>query len=84
MNAITTAPSKKKIIDLKEETFKTLSIMAVQRGTNLKNFIESLLENVANNYDDERLYTYLSENDKDGGKPLSVHEQNDFENWLGV
>lgn len=79
-----TITSKKKIIDIKEDTFKTLSIMAVQYGTNLKNFIESLLDNVADNYDDEKLYAYLSKNDAEGKKPLDAHEQERFENWLGV
>lgn len=32
--------NKREIIDLKGDTFRTLSIMAAEQGTNLKNFIE--------------------------------------------
>ena len=40
MSTVSVTPSKRKIIDLKDDTFKTLSIMAIQKGTNLKNYIE--------------------------------------------
>lgn len=79
-----TLQSRKKLIDIKEDTFRTLSIMAVQQGTNLKNFIETLLENAASNYDEERLYSYLSEKDPEGKQPLDGEEQDKFETWLGV
>ncbi len=36
MSTATMPPTKRKIIDLNEDTFKTLSIMAIQKGTNLK------------------------------------------------
>ena len=50
MNTTTLSPSKRKIINLDEETFKTLSIMAIEEGTNLKNYIEKLLSDIAYNY----------------------------------
>ncbi len=34
-----TVTYKKKIIDLKEDTFKALSVMAARQGTNLKKLI---------------------------------------------
>ena len=43
MSTVSVTPSKRKIIDLKDDTFKTLSIMAIQKGTNLKNYIEDIL-----------------------------------------
>lgn len=79
-----TLQSKKKLIDIKEDTFKALSSMAVQQGTNLKNFIESILDKVAVDYDDTQLYEYLSKTDLEGKQPLSSKEKKDFENWLGV
>ena len=42
MSTVSVTPSKRKIIDLKDETFKTLSIMAIQKGTNLKVSIQPL------------------------------------------
>lgn len=83
---ITTAipARKKKIIDLKEDTFKSLSIMAIQHGTNLKNFIEVILDNVASDFDDEKLYAHLLQTQPEGKEPLSAKEQEDFERWLGV
>lgn len=39
-----TVTYKKKIIDLKEDTFKVLSVMAARQGTNLKKLIENLLD----------------------------------------
>ncbi len=38
---------KRKIIDLREDTFRSLSVMAANKGTNLKNLIEGLLDKVA-------------------------------------
>lgn len=82
--ATATLQSKKKLIDLKEDTFKALSIMAVQHGTNLKSFIESVLDKVADEYDDALLYEYLSKTEPKGKQPLGQKEKYDFESWLGV
>ena len=46
MSTVSVTPSKRKIIDLKDDTFKTLSIMAIQKGTNLKNYIEDILNGI--------------------------------------
>ncbi|MBR4434205.1 MAG: hypothetical protein IK011_06725 [Bacteroidaceae bacterium] len=40
-------PTKRKIIDLKPETFRSLSIMAAKKGTNLKHLIETTLDEIA-------------------------------------
>ena len=73
MSTITAPTSKRKIIDLKEDTFKTLSIMAVQKGTNLKKYIEDLLNDIADNYEDAKLYAQLSLVLNFGHSPLYRH-----------
>ena len=42
-----TIPHRKKIITLKEDTFRALSVMAAKQGTNLKRLIESMLDRAA-------------------------------------
>lgn len=84
MSTITAPTSKRKIIDLKEDTFKTLSIMAVQKGTNLKKYIEDLLNDIADNYEDAKLYAQLAKEHPEGLIPASKKEQEEFEKWLGV
>ena len=84
MNTTTLSPSKRKIINLDEETFKTLSIMAIEEGTNLKNYIEKLLSDIAYNYEDSKLYAKLNKERPEGHVILNQQEKTDFENWLGV
>ena len=84
MKTATLTPSKRKIINLEESTFKTLSIMAVEEGTNLKNYIEKLLSDIADNYEDAKLYAKLSKERPEGHVMLNAQEKADFENWLGV
>ena len=79
-----TLQPKKKLIDLKEDTFKALSVMALQHGTNLKHIIETILDNVAENHNDTHLYELLSKSDPEGKEAISQEEKADFENWLGV
>lgn len=42
MNTSALSPSKRKIINLDETNFKTLSIMAIEESTNLKNYFERM------------------------------------------
>lgn len=84
MSALSVTPTKRKIIDLNEDTFKTLSIMAIQKGTNLKNYIESVLNELAEDYEDAKLYAKLSKEHPEGSIMLNEQEQADFEKWLGV
>ena len=84
MSSATLTPSKRKIIDLNEDTFKTLSIMAIQKGTNLKKYIEDVLNELAENYEDAKLYAKLSKENPDGNIMLNEQEKTDLENWLGV
>lgn len=84
MSTVAITPSKRKIIDLNEDTFKTLSIMAIQKGTNLKKYIEDVLNELAENYEDAKLYAKLSKEHPDGNVMLNEQEKADFEKWLGV
>lgn len=52
--ATTALQSKKITIDLSEDTFRWLSIMAANKGTNLKNLIEVLLEKAAEEFDENK------------------------------
>lgn len=61
MNTVRISPTKRKIIDLDDNTFKTLSIMAIQNGTNLKKYIETILNEIAEDYEDAKIYARLSE-----------------------
>ena len=79
-----TVTHRRKIIDLKEDTFKALSVMAARQGTNLKKLIENLLDKTAEEYDDSEAYRYLSENYPDGKIKLHGKERKDFMDWLGV
>jgi hypothetical protein len=76
--------SKRKVIDLKDDTFRLLSVMAAQQGTNLKRFIENLLDRAAEEYDDATIYRLLSEKKPEGKIKLNAQEKKDFENWLGL
>lgn len=79
-----TVTYKKKIIDLKEDTFKALSVMAARQGTNLKKLIENLLDKTAEEYDDNEAYRYMTENYPDGQVKLDKNERKEFMDWLGV
>ena len=68
-------PNRRKVIDLKGDTFRSLSLMAANKG---------LLDNVAEDYDDSKAYAWLVENRPDGQVFLNENEKKDFENWLGV
>lgn len=80
----TTITYKKKIIDLKEGTFKALSVMAAHQGTNLKKLIENLLDKTAEEYNDSETFRYLSENYPDGKVKLDENKRKEFMDWLGV
>ena len=62
----------------------TLTIMAIENGTNLKNYIEHLLSDIADNYEDSRLYAKLSKERPEGQVMLNEQEKAEFEDLLGV
>ena len=79
-----TVPHRKKIVTLKEDTFRALPVMAAKQGTNLKRLIESMLDKAADEYDGNESYRYLSENYPDGKVMLGKEEHKEFIDWLGV
>ena len=72
------------LCDIIKHLIKTLSIMAIQKGTNLKNYIEELLNEIAEDYEDAKIYAKLSKERPEGLIPVSKEEQEEFEKWLGV
>lgn len=79
MTMETTKTTRRKIIDIKSDTFRRLSVMAASRGTNLKKFIEASLDELVEAYDDEALYRYLLQNDPEGLEKVSASEKEAFE-----
>ncbi len=75
---------KRKVIDINGDTFRILSVMAAQQGTNLKNYIEELLDRIAEERDDNETFAWLSKNYPDGNVFLSPEEQAETEKWLGL
>jgi hypothetical protein len=79
MNTIT---RKRKIIDIPDDTFRNLSIMAAAEGKSLKSFIEKLLISEAKLVSDEDIYRELLKSDSEGKIIASEKEQKSFEKWL--
>ena len=76
--------TKRKNIDIREDVYRFLSIKAAASGTNLKRYIESLLEKDVEDMDEVATYQYLCTVRPDGDVELSEEESKDFENWLGL
>ena len=77
-------PTKRKNIDIREDVYRFLSIKAAASGTNLKNYIEALLEKEVEDMNEAATYQYLCTVRPDGNVELSEEETKDFENWLGL
>ena len=75
---------RRKVIDIKPDTFRGLSVIAASRGTNLKKFIESSLDEIVESYDDAAVYRYLQQTDPEGMEMLSDEEQAAFEKKYGL
>lgn len=74
--------TRRKLIDIPDDVFRTLSIKASAMGINLKNFIEQLLIKEANEMDDAEIYRYLTSSRPEGKIMLNDKEKTDFEKWL--
>ena len=81
---VRTSKPRRKIIDIKPDTFRGLSVMAASRGTNLKKFIESYLDELVEANDDAAVYRYLQQTDPEGMEMLSDEEQLAFEKKYGL
>lgn len=77
-----TVSAKRKLIDIPEDTFRKLSIMAAAEGNSLKAFIENLLITEASFVNDEEIYRELLLSEPDGKIMASEEDKNAFENWL--
>lgn len=75
---------RRKVIDIKPETFRGLSVIAASRGTNLKRFIENSLDEIVESYDDAAVYRYLCQTDPEGLEMVSKEEKEAFEKSLGL
>ena len=76
--------TRRKNIDIREDVYRFLSIKAAASGTNLKNYIEALLEKEVEDMNEAATYQYLCTVRPDGDVELSEEETKDFENWLGL
>ena len=78
----TTLKLKRKLIDLPEDTFRNLSILAAAEGKSLKSYIESLLISEAKLMSDEDIYNQLLKTEPEGKVAASSEEQKAFEKWI--
>jgi len=83
MSTITSATKKRKNIDLPEETFRALSVLAAANGKNLKSFIETILDDEARKLSEEKIYREFLK-DPESQEIVSSDEKAKFENWLGL
>jgi len=83
MNTITITHRKRKNIDMTEDTFRALSVLAAANGKNLKVFIETILNNEAKMLYEEALYREFLKN-PETQEIVSPEEKATFEEWLGL
>jgi hypothetical protein len=83
MNSDTSRGKKRKNIDLPEDTFRALSVLAAANGKNFKVFIESLLNAEALMLTEETIYLEFLK-DPESQEMVSAEEKASFEEWLAV
>ncbi|RKV87266.1 MAG: hypothetical protein D8B59_07075 [Bacteroidetes bacterium] len=57
---------------------------AARKGTNLKRYIEELLDKAAEDCNDVEMYEYLLKVAPEGKERVSEQEKLEFEDWLGL
>lgn len=77
-------PSRRKLIDIPEDVFRTLNMKAASMGLNLKKYIEQLLVDEANEMDDAEMYRYLASSRPEGKVMLEGKEKEDFMRRHGI
>lgn len=82
--ASASSDSHRKLIDIPEDVFRTLSLKAAAMGTSLKRLIEEILIREAEDMDDAEVYKYLVATRPDGKVMLSDEEQDEFERKMGL
>jgi len=83
MNANPFPGKKRKNIDLPEDTFRALSVLAAANGKNLKAFIEEILNDEARMLAEENIYRELLMN-PESQEIVSAEEKAGFEEWLAL
>ena len=81
MSIINAGNKKRKNIDLAEETFRALSVLASANGKNLKVYIETVLDNEAKMLNEEIIYREFLRN-PESQEIVSIEEKEKFELWL--
>jgi hypothetical protein len=82
-----TLEKKRKLIDVREDTLRTLSVKAAMEGTSLKKLIEEMLINEADKIEADaeyKLYVNLLQTDPDGKIYLNPEETLTFERQMGL
>lgn len=77
-------PTHRKLIDIPEDVFRTLTVKAAAMGINLKKYIEQLLVEEASEMDDADLYRYLVSNRPEGKQIISGREKEEFMRRHGI
>ena len=83
----TAIQTKRKLIDVQEDTLRVLSVKAAMEGTNVKNLIEQMIMNEAEKIEEAiefKLYTSLLQSDPEGKVYLDKAETLTFEKRIGV
>ncbi len=83
MSATIISNKKRKNIDLSEDTFRALSVLASANGKNLKAYIETILNNEAKMLTEEMIYRDFLKN-PESKEIVSSDEKSAFEAWLGL
>lgn len=83
MSAISLVSKRRKNIDLSEDTFRALSVLASANGKNLKAYIETILNDEAKMLNEEMIYREFLK-DQESQEIVSSEEKESFEKWLGV
>jgi hypothetical protein len=83
METVSSKGKKRKNIDIPEDTFRALSVLAAANGKNLKAYIETVLIDEANILLEENVYRELLMN-PEANELVSQTEKAAFEKWLGV
>lgn len=76
--------SHRKLIDIPEDVFRTLTIRAATMGISLKKLIEDILIREAEDMDDAEIYKYLVATRPNGKVMLTETEQEEFERKMGL
>ncbi len=76
--------TKRKVIDIKPDTYQGLTVIAAKRGIDLKHLIEISLDELVDTYDDSVLYGHLKQVDPDGMELVSTEDKLEFEKRIGL